>query len=79
MRQHEVNATTASLMTGMPLIWIFGVGYVVSLGIGGLGLHKLWRIATGTLPANELFTGVVVDAPAVVPAQTPAKAEGAAP
>ena len=56
-RQHEVNATTASLLTGMPLIWIFGVGYVVSLGIGGLGVHKLWRIVTGRIAAAELFTG----------------------
>ena len=54
-RQHEVNATTASLVTGMPLIWIFGVGYVASVGIGVLALHKLWRIATGTIADTELF------------------------
>ena len=54
-RQHEVNATTASLVTGMPLIWIFGVGYVASLGIGGLAIHKLWRIVTGTIADAELF------------------------
>ena len=54
-RQHEVNATSASLTTGMPLIWIFGVGYVVSLGIGVLALHKLWRIFTGSIAEAELF------------------------
>ena len=54
-RQHEVNATTASLTTGMPLIWIFGVGYVVSLGIGVLAIHKLWRIFTGSIGEAELF------------------------
>lgn len=54
-RQHEVNATTASLVTGMPLIWVFGVGYVASVGIGVLALHKLWRIATGTLADTALF------------------------
>ena len=54
-RQHEVNATTASLTTGMPLIWIFGVGYVVSLGIGVLAIHKLWRIFTGSIAEAELF------------------------
>lgn len=54
-RQHEVNATTASLVTGMPLIWVFGVGYVVSMGTGVLALHKLWRIATGTIAETELF------------------------
>ena len=58
LRQHEVNATTASLVTGMPLIWIFGVGYVVSVGIGVLALHKLWRITTGTIAEAELFDAV---------------------
>ncbi len=63
-RQHEVNATTASLVTGMPLIWIFGVGYVVSLGIGVLALQKLWRIVTGTIAETELFDAASADATA---------------
>ena len=54
-RQHEVNATTASLTTGMPLIWIYGVGYVLSLGIGVLVIHNLWRIFTGSIAEAELF------------------------
>jgi TRAP-type C4-dicarboxylate transport system permease small subunit len=45
--QHEVNATAASLITGMPLIWVYGIGYVTSVGIGALVLHKMWRIVTG--------------------------------
>ena len=61
-RQHEVNATTASLVTGMPLIWVFGVGYVVSMGIGVLALHKLWRIATGTIADTELFDAASAEA-----------------
>ena len=69
-RQHEVNATTASLLTGMPLIWTFGVGYVVSLGIGGLGILKLWRIATGTVAETERFDAAS--------ARAHAKGEGAA-
>ena len=73
-RQHEVNATTASLVTGMPLIWIFGVGYVASLGIGVLAIHKLWRIVTGTIAETELF-----DTPSTAAtAQALAKGEGAA-
>ena len=27
-RQHEVNATTTAPVTGMSMIWVFGVGYV---------------------------------------------------
>ena len=53
--QHEVNATTSSLITGMPLIWVYGIGYVTSLGIGALVLHKLWRIATGQATPKDIF------------------------
>ena len=53
--QHEVNATTASLVTGMPLIWVFGIAYVTSAGIAVLILHKLWRIATGQATDKDIF------------------------
>ena len=73
-RQHEVNATTASLVTGMPLIWIFGVGYVTSIGIGVLSVHKLWRILTGTIAERDLFGTPSAEASA----ESLAKDEGAA-
>ena len=73
-RQHEVNATTASLVTGMPLIWVFGIGYVMSVGIGVLAVHKLWRIATGAIDDAELFDA----APAHASPEAIAKGEGAA-
>lgn len=72
-RQHEVNATTASLVTGMPLIWVFGVGYVMSVGIGILAIHKLWRIANGTIAESELFDAASAEASA----EALAKGEGA--
>ena len=53
--QHPVNATTASLITGMPVIWLFGILYVTSAGIGVLVLHKLWRIATGRATDKDIF------------------------
>jgi len=54
-RQHEVNASIRSLVTGIPIIWVFGVGYLLSAGIAVLSLRKLWRIATGTIADAELF------------------------
>ena len=54
-RQHEVNATTAAPVTGMPMIWVFGVGYLTSACIGLLALHKLWRIASGAITDAELI------------------------
>lgn len=54
-RQHDVNATNKSLTTGMPLIWVFGVGYVVSIGIGLITAWRLWQLATSALPDADLF------------------------
>ena len=53
--QHSVNASTASLITGMPVIWVFGILYFTSAGIGVLILHKLWRIATGQATDKDIF------------------------
>jgi TRAP-type C4-dicarboxylate transport system permease small subunit len=53
-RQHEVNATTAAPVTGLPMIWVFGVGYLTSACIGAHALHKLWRIAGGRIRDDEL-------------------------
>jgi TRAP-type C4-dicarboxylate transport system permease small subunit len=60
--QHPVNATTASLITGMPMIWLFGILYVASTGIGLLVLHKLWRMATGRATDKDIF-GAAYDHP----------------
>jgi TRAP-type transport system small permease protein len=53
-RQHEINATTAAPVTGMSMIWIFGMGYAVSLCIGLHALDTLWRIARGRIAGDEL-------------------------
>ena len=57
-RQHEVNATTMAPVTGMSMIWVFGIGYVTSVGDRRVhALHKLWRIATGRIADDELVAG----------------------
>ena len=53
--QHSVNASTASLTTGMPVIWVFGILYFTSAGMIVLILHKLWRIATGRATDKDIF------------------------
>ena len=55
-RQHEVNATTVAQVTGMSMIWVFGMGYFTSAGIALVTLRKLWRLATGRLRDDELIT-----------------------
>ncbi len=52
--QHEVNATNVAPVTGMNMIWVYGIGYVTSVGIGLLIVHKLWRLATGRITEAEL-------------------------
>ena len=52
--QHEINATTAAPVTGMSMIWVFGVAYVTAAAIGVMALRTLWRIATGRIADDEL-------------------------
>jgi len=54
-RQHEVNATTVAPVTGLSMIWVFGVGYLTSGAIAMHALHKLWRIASGRITEHELI------------------------
>jgi TRAP-type C4-dicarboxylate transport system permease small subunit len=55
VKQHDVNATTASLVTGMPLIWVFGIIYVMSAGVAVFSLKTLWHLFTGRLTDAEIF------------------------
>lgn len=52
--QHEINATTMAPVTGMPMSWVFGMGYVTGVGIGVQALHRLWRMASGRITDAEL-------------------------
>jgi TRAP-type C4-dicarboxylate transport system permease small subunit len=54
-RQHEVHATTMAPVTGLSMIWVFGVGYLTGSAIAVHALHKLWRIATGRIADDELI------------------------
>ncbi|MFT3717532.1 TRAP transporter small permease [Pseudorhodoferax sp.] len=53
--QHEINATTAAPVTGLSMIWVFGVSYLTSVAIAAMALHTLWRIATGRITDGELI------------------------
>lgn len=57
-RQHEINATNMAPVTGLSMIWIFGVGYVTAAAIGVQSLLKLWRIASGRIRDDELVAVV---------------------
>lgn len=57
-RQHDINATNRAPVTGLSMIWVFGVGYVTALAIGAQALIKLVRIATGRVRDAELIAVV---------------------
>jgi TRAP-type C4-dicarboxylate transport system permease small subunit len=57
-RQHEVNATNMAPVTGLSMIWVFGIGYVVALAIGLQALIRLARIACGRIADAELVAVV---------------------
>ena len=52
--QHEINATNIAPVTGLNMIWVYGIGYVTSVGIGLLIINKLWRLATNQISDEEL-------------------------
>jgi TRAP-type C4-dicarboxylate transport system permease small subunit len=47
-RQHDVNATTMAPVTGISMIWVFGIGYVTGAAIAVHAVHTLWRLLTTT-------------------------------
>ena len=42
-QQHEISATTKSLVAGIPMIWMYGMGYFAGAGIAALALLRLLR------------------------------------
>jgi len=53
-RQHEINATNMAPVTGLSMIWVFGVGYLTAVAIGAQSLTTLARIASGRIADAEL-------------------------
>jgi TRAP-type transport system small permease protein len=54
-RQHHINATTMSAITGIPMSWVYGVGYVASLAMGAMIAGNLVKLALGRITDNDLI------------------------
>ncbi len=52
--QHDINASMVAPVVGLPMIWVFGVGYFTALGVGVIATVRLWRILTGTMNDDEI-------------------------
>lgn len=53
-KMHELQVTNTSPVLGISMIWVFGIGYVVSVVMGLLNLHVLYRLLSGQLSEDEL-------------------------
>jgi TRAP-type transport system small permease protein len=54
-RQHQINATTFSAVTGIPMSWVYGVGYLASVAMGLLILRNLVKLALGRITDSDLI------------------------
>ena len=54
-RQHQINATTMSAVTGIPMIWVYGVGYLASVAMGALIAGNLIKLARGRIGDTDLI------------------------
>lgn len=62
-KQAPLNYTNVAPVTGINMLWVFGVGIFTSVGIGVMVLARLLRALTGRLAPGELdsFAGVFSD------------------
>lgn len=54
-RMHELQVSNVSPVVGISMIWIYGIGYVVSVVMGIMNLNVLYRLLTGRLGEDELI------------------------
>ena len=52
--QHPINASMTGAVVGISMIWVFGIGYFTSLGIGLVALLRLVRIVRGRVTDEEV-------------------------
>ena len=53
-KMHELQVTNVSPVVGLPMIWIYGMGYVVATVMGAFNLRVMWRIVSGRITEAEL-------------------------
>ena len=53
-RMHELQVTNVSPVVGLSMIWVYGIGYVVSLVMGAINIVMLYRLLSGRLREDEL-------------------------
>ncbi|AMY70524.1 TRAP transporter small permease [Frigidibacter mobilis] len=52
--QHPINATMRAAVIDMSMIWVYGIGYFTSIGIGLIALMRIFQILTGRVSDTEI-------------------------
>ena len=53
-QMHELQVTNISPVVGISMIWIYGIGYIVSVVMGAININKLYLLLTGQLSENQM-------------------------
>ncbi|MBM6594733.1 TRAP transporter small permease [Microvirga pudoricolor] len=53
-QQAEINATNYAPITEISMLWVYGVGYFTSIGLGLMAVLRILRVLTGRLTEREL-------------------------
>lgn len=53
-KMHEINVSNVSPVAGISMIWIYGVGYVVSVVMGVINIHVMYRLLSGQIGEAEM-------------------------
>jgi TRAP-type transport system small permease protein len=51
---HELQVSNVSPVVGISMIWIYGIGYIVSVVMAIINLNVLFRLVTGRITEEEL-------------------------
>ena len=54
-KMHELQVTNVSPVAGLSMIWVFGIGYVVSVVMGMMNIRVLYRLLSGRITEAELI------------------------
>lgn len=54
-KMHELQVTNVSVVVGLSMIWVYGIGYVVSVVMGLINLNVLLRLLRGRIPDDGLM------------------------
>jgi TRAP-type transport system small permease protein len=73
-QMHELQVSNVSPVAGISMIWIYGLGYVVSVVMGAFNVTKLWKLFTGQLQEKDFIQ--VVEAEGLKEAEAQVQAQG---